>query len=96
MQGYLSRRPDRHPTGGQESGSAGVPSTSGWLVVEGARRGKTAGQQVSLCWIGEPCERGRGCVLRRPSCLGNNRYLMIDSGVERLNFGLMLSKLSNM
>ena len=27
---------------GQESGSAGVPSTSGWSVVKGARRGKSS------------------------------------------------------
>lgn len=62
---------------------------------EGSPKGKAAGQQVSLRRLGEVCERRGECVLKDPSCIGNNRYLMIDSGVERLLFGLSHPKVSN-
>lgn len=77
------------------SGSVGVPTTPGRDTAKGARRGKAAGQQVSLRRLGEVCERRGECVLKDPSCIGNNRYLMIDSGVERLLFGLSHPKVSN-
>ena len=54
-----------------------------------------AGQQVSLRSPCEPGERSRGCVLRRPSCMSNNRYLMIDGRIECLSVGHMPSSLSN-
>ena len=53
------RHADRRRPLSQESGSAGVPLTSGWLVVKGARRGKSS--RSVFARLGSPAS-GAGCV----------------------------------